>query len=250
MNWAPGAPKTWRSRRPRSKSEPENFRNSAYGCSLGRHWRSIGKEARKAAVGKEPCAATTAEPGQAGCSRSTEMTGDGRRDDGPRFVTEVSRRAARGARGSQEPAPLRDDLRSRKAVSTGIKRNRSRSPWDVLAELVTSEGAERKVRSNRHQLAIAKFPLTKALTGVDFARSPVNEMMVCDLHEGHFMEAARNVVFVGGPRSGKSLATAIGMNAIRTEPRPTRGFLRLPPDCVVPPGPRNPVSSPTLLKTS
>jgi len=133
---------------------------------------------------------------------------------------------------------LRDDLGSRKAVSTGIRRNRSRSrsPWDVLAELVTSEGAERKVRSTRYQLAIAVFPLTKALTGVDFARSPVNEMMVCDLHEGHFMEAARNVVFVGGPRSGKSLATAIGMNAIRTEPRAARGFLRLLPDCPVPGG--------------
>jgi len=29
-------------------------------------------------------------------------------------------------------------------VATGIKRNRS--PWEVLAELVTAEAAERKVR--------------------------------------------------------------------------------------------------------
>jgi DNA replication protein DnaC len=100
------------------------------------------------------------------------------------------------------------------AVATGTKRNRS--PWDMLAELVTAEGVERKVRSIRYQMATAKFPLAKDLAGFDFASSLVNEMMVRDLHDGHFMEAARNVVFVGGPGSGKShLATAIGMNAIR-----------------------------------
>jgi len=99
-------------------------------------------------------------------------------------------------------------------VSTGIKRNRS--PWEVLAELVTAEAAERKVRSIRYQMATAKFPLAKDLAGFDFKSSPVNEQLVRDLHEGHFMEAARNVIFVGGPGSGKShLATAIGMNAVR-----------------------------------
>jgi len=80
------------------------------------------------------------------------------------------------------------------AVAVGIKRNRS--PWEVLAELVTAESAERKVRSIRYQLASAKFPLAKDLTGFDFASSPVNEPLVRDLHDGHFMEAARNVVFV------------------------------------------------------
>lgn len=100
------------------------------------------------------------------------------------------------------------------AVATGTKRKRS--PWDMLAELVTAEGVERKVRSIRYQMATAKFPLAKDLAGFDFASSPVNEMMVRDLHDGHFMEAARNVVFVGRPGSGKKhLATAIGMNAIR-----------------------------------
>jgi DNA replication protein DnaC len=100
------------------------------------------------------------------------------------------------------------------AVSTGIKRNRS--PWEVLGELVTAEAAERKVRSIRYQMATAKFPLAKDLAGFDFKSSPVNEQLVRDLHEGHFMEASRNVVFVGGPGSGKThLATAIGMNAVR-----------------------------------
>ena len=100
------------------------------------------------------------------------------------------------------------------AVSTGIKRGRS--PWEVLAELVTAESAERKVRSIRYQLATAKFPLAKDLAGFDFAATAINEPLVRDLHEGHFMQSARNVVFVGGPGSGKShLATAIGMNAVR-----------------------------------
>ena len=100
------------------------------------------------------------------------------------------------------------------AVSSGIKRGRS--SWDVLAELVIAESAERKVRSIRYQLATAKFPLSKDLVGFDFTATSINEAMVRDLHEGHFMESARNVVFVGGPGSGKShLATAIGMSAVR-----------------------------------
>ena len=100
------------------------------------------------------------------------------------------------------------------AVSTGIKRGRS--PWEVLGELVTAESAERKVRSIRYQLATAKFPLAKDLAGFDFAATAINEPLVRDLHEGHFMQSARNVVFVGGPGSGKThLATAIGMNAVR-----------------------------------
>ena len=100
------------------------------------------------------------------------------------------------------------------AVSSGIKRGRS--SWDVLAELVIAESAERKVRSIRYQMATAKFPLAKDLAGFDFTAISINEAMVRDLHEGHFMESARNVVFVGGPGSGKShLATAIGMSAVR-----------------------------------
>ncbi len=100
------------------------------------------------------------------------------------------------------------------AMATGIKRGRS--PWDVLAELVSAESAERQVRSVRYQLGIAKFPLAKDLASFDFAATQINEPLVRDLHEGHFMHSARNVVFVGGCGSGKShLATAIGMNAVR-----------------------------------
>ena len=100
------------------------------------------------------------------------------------------------------------------AVSAGIKRGRS--SWDVLGELVMAESAERKVRSIRYQMATAKFPLAKDLAAFDFTATSINEAMVRDLHEGHFMESARNVVFVGGPGSGKShLATAIGMSAVR-----------------------------------
>lgn len=62
------------------------------------------------------------------------------------------------------------------AVSTGIKR--SRSPWEVLAELVNAESAERRVRSIRYQLAIAKFPLVKDLAGFDFAATSINEPLV------------------------------------------------------------------------
>ena len=81
------------------------------------------------------------------------------------------------------------------AVATGIKRGRS--TWEVLSELVSAESAERKVRSIRYQLAIAKFPLAKDLASFDFTATSINEPLVRDLHEGHFMQSARNVVFVG-----------------------------------------------------
>src|SRR5450830_1850021 len=85
----------------------------------------------------------------------------------------------------------------------------------VLAGLLKAETAEREVRSLAYQMKVAKFPAYRDLNGFDFGCSEVDESLVRQLHRGDFMEAAHNVVLVGGPGTGKThLATALGTQAI------------------------------------
>jgi DNA replication protein DnaC len=99
------------------------------------------------------------------------------------------------------------------------------TPEALLAELLGAESTERQVRSLRYQMNSARFPAYRDLAGFDFAQSPVDESLIRTLHRGEFMEAAQNVVFVGGPGTGKThLATALGVEAIRTSKKRVRCF--------------------------
>jgi DNA replication protein DnaC len=99
-------------------------------------------------------------------------------------------------------------------ISQGIRRQQP--VLDILGRFCQAEAAERKVRSIRYQMGVARFPLNKDLDSFSFSDSPVNEPLVRDLHSGHFLEQTRNVVLVGGTGTGKShLAIAIGSNCIR-----------------------------------
>jgi DNA replication protein DnaC len=88
------------------------------------------------------------------------------------------------------------------------------SRW-LLEHLLQAEVADRAMRSVRYQTTVAKFPVHRDLAGFDFELSPVDRKLVLQLADMSFTEAAHNVVFVGGPGTGKRhLATAIGMAGI------------------------------------
>ena len=86
----------------------------------------------------------------------------------------------------------------------------------ILQQLLKAEVAERQVRSIQYQMKIARFPVYRDLTGFDFMQSEVDEALVRGLHRCAFIEETQNMVFVGGPGTGKThLATAIGVQAIQ-----------------------------------
>ena len=86
----------------------------------------------------------------------------------------------------------------------------------ILETLLKAEVAELEVRSINYQMKVARFPAYRDLAGFDFAQSSVDEALIRSLHRCEFLEDAQNVVFVGGPGTGKThLATAIAVQAIQ-----------------------------------
>ena len=60
------------------------------------------------------------------------------------------------------------------------------------------------------------MPLARTLTEFDFTASPVNEVLVRDLHDGSFLKTQRNAVCIGGTGTGKThICIAITANCVR-----------------------------------
>ena len=86
----------------------------------------------------------------------------------------------------------------------------------ILNMLLKAEVADREVRSINYQMKIAKFPAYRDLTGFGFKQSTVNEGLITSLHRCEFLEESQNVIFIGGPGTGKThLATALGVQVIQ-----------------------------------
>jgi DNA replication protein DnaC len=99
-------------------------------------------------------------------------------------------------------------------LAAGIKTRAT--PEKILCDLLEIELAERKARSIRYRMGLAKFPVDKDLDRFDFTASPVNEMQVRCLYDGNFLVDHTNVIMVGGTGSGKShLAISIAKQSIR-----------------------------------
>ena len=96
-------------------------------------------------------------------------------------------------------------------VSQGTASTAS-SKW-LLEHLLQQEHADRAVRSVNHQMNMAKLPMHRDLAGFDFSASSADARLVSDLSSLAFTETAQNVVFIGGPGTGKThLASALAVS--------------------------------------
>ena len=98
------------------------------------------------------------------------------------------------------------------------------SRW-LIEHLLQAEHTDRAMRSVRHQLTAAKFPMHRDLAGFDFESSKVDERLVRQLATLAFTDAAQNAVLIGGPGTGKThLATAIAVNGIAANGKRVRFY--------------------------
>lgn len=101
---------------------------------------------------------------------------------------------------------------------TELEAERPRQPqapeiW--LKRLIEAEAVDRKTRSLRYQLHVARFPIHRDLASFDWSESGVSQGQIEQLATAQFMESAHNLILVGGTGSGKThLATALGVSAI------------------------------------
>jgi DNA replication protein DnaC len=84
-----------------------------------------------------------------------------------------------------------------------------------LDRLIAAERQDRKARSLRYQLKVARFPTHRDLLQFDWTETPLSQARIAQLATGGFMEQAHNLILVGGTGTGKThLATALAVAAI------------------------------------
>lgn len=95
----------------------------------------------------------------------------------------------------------------------------------LIEHLLEAERTDRAMRSIRYQMSAARFPVHRDLAGFDFAQSCVDRNLIATLADLSFTEQAHNVVFIGGPGTGKThLATALGVSGITRHGRRVRFY--------------------------
>lgn len=95
----------------------------------------------------------------------------------------------------------------------------------LIEHLLHAEQTDRTMRSIRHQMHAAKFPVHRGLAGFDFTQSKVDKRLIDELATAAFTEHAHNVVFIGGTGTGKThLATALAVSGISVHGKRVRFY--------------------------
>lgn len=103
---------------------------------------------------------------------------------------------------------------------------RQHSAQHVIGDLLKAEVADKQARSIKYHMTASRLPLAQEIDGFEFAGTPINEGLVCDLATGSFLATQRNVVLIGGTGSGKThlrsplpaIASAAGRGFASTTP--------------------------------
>ena len=70
-------------------------------------------------------------------------------------------------------------------------------PEAWMARLLAAEQTDRKLKSLRHQLKAARFPIHRDLLDIDWTETPLSQAVVEQLASAAFMETAHNLILVG-----------------------------------------------------
>ena len=77
------------------------------------------------------------------------------------------------------------------------------SKW-LVEHLLQAEHADRAMRSVKHQMNAAKFPIHRDLAGFDYESPKVDQHLIKQLATLSFTDTAQNAVLIGGPGTGKT----------------------------------------------
>jgi DNA replication protein DnaC len=103
-------------------------------------------------------------------------------------------------------------------MATAVRRQHE--PQRVVSDLLAAEINEKKARSVKYQITVAKLPVAREIEEFTFDGTPINETLVRDLARGEFLNQQRNVVLVGGTGTGKThISVAIARAVIRSGAR-------------------------------